>query len=403
MRQKHVLAIGGRNSTVDKLEKLGLRFSMVQIPGWVDERQYTSAERYAVLDYEDLDELLALCRTWHRIDPFDAVVTFTEYGLVNTSRCAIDLGIAGDNLAAVLVTRDKSKTRALLDEHGLGPVRYRVCATLEDAREFLASSGGEPIVLKPHDGGLSEGVFIVETEAVLAQRWNLSNAARPGPVLAEEFLGGPEFSVESLSVDGVHEIAMITEKVTTPLPRFIELGHQMPARLSADDRSQVVDLITKFLDLVGQRTGPAHTEIRLTRTGPKLIESQTRVGGDQIWEMCEIVNGVDMMAEAIAALAGMAPPQRVPVAAAAAIRFFGYENMRVLDVAGLHRAERARGVVRVQCDLAAGQELGLILSSNDRQGYVLVTGDNTEDAIDNAESARDLVEVKWESLPQTSA
>lgn len=398
MRQKHVLAIGGRNSTVEKLEKLRLRFSMVQIPGWVDERQYASAERYAVLNYEDPGELFALCRAWHQIDPFDAVVTFTEYGLENTSRCAIDLGIAGDNLEAVLVTRDKSKTRALLDEHGLSPVRYRVCATVEDAREFLASSGGEPIVLKPHDGGLSEGVFIVESEDVLARRWEQSKAARPGPVLAEEFLSGPEFSVESLSVDGVHEIVMITEKVTTPLPRFIELGHQMPARLSADARGQVVDLITKFLDVAGQRIGPAHTEIRLTRMGPKLIESQTRVGGDQIWEMCELVSGTDMMAEAIAVLAGVTPPQRVPVAAAAAIRFFGYENMRIMRVADLREAERGRGVVRVQCDLAAGQELGPILSSYDRQGYVLATGDNTQDAISNAESARDLVEVTWEPL-----
>jgi biotin carboxylase len=398
MRGRHVLAIGGRNSTVDKLEKLGLRFSMVQIPGWVDERQYANAERYAIADYEDPGELFALSRAWHQIDPFDAVVTFTEYGLENTSRCAIDLGIAGDNLDAVLVTRDKSKTRALLDEHGLSPVRYRVCATIEDAREFLASSGGQPIVLKPHDGGLSEGVFIVEDQDVLVRCWEQSKAARPGPVLAEEFLSGPEFSVESLSVDGVHEIVMITEKVTTPLPRFIELGHQMPARLGADARGQVVDLITKFLDLAGQRTGPAHTEIRLTRTGPRLIESQTRVGGDQIWEMCELVSGTDMMAEAIAVLAGVAPPSRVPVAAATAIRFFGYENMRVLSVAGLGEAERARGVVRVQCDLAAGQELGPLRSSYDRQGYVLAAGDNTEDAISNAEAARDLVKVTWEPL-----
>lgn len=396
MRRKHVLAIGGRNSTVDKLEKLGLRFSMVQIPGWVDERQYTSAERFAVLDYENLDELLTLCRAWHRLDPFDAVVTFTEYGLENTSRCAIDLGIAGDNLTAVLVTRDKSRTRALLDEHGLSPVRHRVCASAEEAREFFASLGGEPMVLKPLDGGLSEGVFRVETEAEIARLWDRSSAARPGPVLAEEFCGGPEFSVESLSVDGVHEIVMITEKVTTPLPRFIELGHQMPARLSAGDHGQIVELITTLLDLAGQRTGPAHSEVRLTPTGPKLIETQTRVGGDQIWEMCELVTGVDMMAEAIATVADVPPPPRVRVAAAAAIRYFGYENMRVVDVAGLDEAGRARGVLRVQCDLAAGLQLGPLTGSYDRQGYVLATGDSTQDAVSNAEAARDLVEVKWQ-------
>ncbi|WP_405164118.1 ATP-grasp domain-containing protein [Nocardia sp. NBC_01499] len=402
MRQKHVLAIGGRNSTVDKLEKLGLRFSMVQIPEMVDARQYNSAERYAVLDYENLEELLALSRAWHRIDPFDAIFTFTEYGLENTSRCAIDLGIAGDNLAAVLVTRDKTKTRALLNEHGLSPVRHRVCSTVEDARAFFAELGGEPIVLKPCDGGLSEGVFIVETEAELAQRWAWSSAARPGPVLAEEFLRGHEFSVESLSLDGVHEIAMITEKVTTPLPRFVELGHQAPARLSDADRTRIVELVTTFLDLIGQRTGPAHTEIRLTPSGPKLIESQTRVGGDQVWELCEMVSGIDMMAEAIAALADVPPPQRIPVASAAAIRFFGYENIRVLKVSDLHDAEHARGVVRVHCDLAAGQEIGPLSSSYARQGYVLSTGDSVEDAVGNAEAARDLVRVDWESLANTS-
>jgi biotin carboxylase len=395
--------VGGPNSTLDKLEKLGVRYSMVQLPALVDARQADGAERYEALDYRDLDELLTVARAWHSTDPFDATVSFTEYGLEPAARCAIDLAIAGDNLGAVLATRDKTKTRALLNRHGLSPVRHRVCRTVADARDFLRDLGGGPIVVKPCDGGLSEGVVIVESEAALEQRWEWASAATTGPVLAEEFLNGPEYSVESLSLDGAHEIAMITEKVTTDPPRFVELGHQVPARLGDDARRQIEDLVIRFLDLIGQTTGPAHTEIRLTRSGPKLIESQTRVGGDQVWELCEMVSGIDLMAEAVAGLVGLPRPRRAPVAAAAAIRFFDYANARVEDVQGVASASAAPGVVRVVCSLAAGQELGPLESSNSRQGYVLSTGESVGAAVSNAVAARDLVRVTWRPVERARA
>lgn len=398
-----MLVVGGPDSTLDKLEKLGVRYSMVQIPVLVDERQFNNAERYAVMNYRNLDELLALARAWHSSDPFDATVSFTEYGLEPASRCAIALNVAGDNLEAVLATRDKTNMRELLDRRGLSPVRHRACATLEDARAFFRALGSEPIVLKPCDGGLSQGVFLVESEAELARRWGWTSAATSGPVLAEEFLSGPEYSIESISLDGEHEIAMITEKVTTQLPRFVELGHQVPARLDDDTRGRITDLVLRFLDLIGQTTGPAHTEIRLTRAGPKLIESQTRVGGDQVWELCEMVSGVDLMAEAVAKLVGLPPPRRTPVAPAAAIRFFAYENARILEVQDVGAAARSSGVVRVLCTLAAGQEIGSLESSNSRQGYVLSTGDSVDHAVANAEAARDLVRVKWEPLVHAPA
>ncbi len=396
MTQRHVLVIGGPSSTLDKLDKLGVRYSMMQTPELVEERQSRHAQRYAALDYRSSDEMLRLAREWHAADPVAAVISFTEYGLEPASRCAFELGVAGDNLRAVRLTRDKRRTRDVLARHGLSPVRHRVCAAIEDAREFLAEMAGEPIVLKPCDGGLSEGVLLAESEAELAERWDVTHAAAAGPVLAEEFLRGPEYSVESISVNGRHEVVMITEKLTTTTPRFVELGHQVPARLGDDVRNEIADLVVRFLALIDQQTGPAHTELRLTPSGPRIIESQTRVGGDQVWELCELVSGVDLMAETIAALLELPAPQRCPVAAAAAIRFFAYENARILSVEDLPVAEQARGVLRVTCSLQPGQEVGALDSSTSRQGYVLCEGSGVDDAITNAETARDLVKVTWE-------
>ncbi|RZU44115.1 biotin carboxylase [Streptomyces sp. BK022] len=399
MTQKHVLLVGAPGIELDKLEKLGVRYSIMQIPERVTERQFTNASHYAVLDYRNLDEVLAVARAWHSVDPFDAVVSFTEYGLYPASRCARALGIPGDNLTAVELTRDKTRTRELLDRHGLSPVRHRLCATPDDALRFMRELGGSPVVLKPRDGGLSEGVFLAETEEEVAERWEWTRRATDGPViLVEEFLTGPEFSVESISAGGRHEIAAITEKVTTRLPRFVETGHQMPARLDEATRSAIELLVTEFLTLIEQKDGPVHTELRLTAAGPRLIEAQTRAGGDQIWELCEMVSGVDLITETVTTLLGLPRPGRTPVAPAAAIRFFSYEDIRIVGVEGVAEAQNAAGVIRVQCALEAGQELGALTSSAARQGYVLCTGEDAVQAVANAERARDLVRVKSEPL-----
>lgn len=399
MRRQHILLIGGRGHEVPKAAALGVRHSMVQIPERASEEQAAAAARYAVLDYRDLDELLPVVRKWHEADPFDAVLSFTEYGLEPASRVAIDLGVPGENLAAVLATRDKTRTRALLDRRGLSPVRHRVCATEADAAGFLAELGGRPAVLKPPSGGLSEGVYVVESARQLAERWAWTAAvAGREPVLAEEFLTGPEFSVESISRHGVHEVVMITEKLTTGFPGFVELGHQAPARLDAGDLEAIEKTVLEFLELIDQRTGPVHSELRLTRDGPRLIEAQTRVGGDQIWEMCEMVSGADQITETMCALLGLPDPPRVPRARAAAIRFFSQENVSIRGVEGISEAERAPGVIRAVCTLRPGQELGALLSSDSRQGYVLCAGDSTEDAVAKAEAARELVRVQAVAL-----
>jgi biotin carboxylase len=393
MGARHVLLVGGRGHELPKVERLGLRYSMIQIPERVTAAQRAGAARYAVRDYRRLGDILPLVRQWHAEDRFDAVLSFTEYGLEPASRCAMELGVPGGNLQAVLATRDKTRTRAVLDRHGLSPVRHRLCTGPADAHAFLASLGG-PMVIKPVDGGLSEGVYVVATPAELDERWPWTCAmAAGGPVLAEEYLSGPEYSVESLSREGKHEIVMITEKVTAREPGFVELGHQMPARLTPGERTAVEDLVTAFLDAIGQATGPVHSELRITPAGPRLIEAQTRIGGDQIWEMCETVTGIDMITETLTALLGLPPPPRVSAAPAAAIRFFGHENIRVAGVDGLEAARTAPGVVRVVCTLGPGQDLGPLNSSQARQGYVLCTGASTDQAVAAAEAARDLVRV----------
>jgi biotin carboxylase len=390
----HVLIVGGRDHTVKKVQALGLRFAMMQSSDLVSELQSSHASRYLVTDYKNLEEVVETAKLWHALDPFDAVVSFAEYGLHAAAVCARALGLPGDNERAVVTTRDKFRMRQVLREHQLSAVDYALCGTESDVRAFHERLGGRALVLKPFDGGGSIGISYVERADQIADAWAWTRNACKGQILAEEFLEGQEYSVESISRSGRHEVVMVTEKLTTNAPHFIELGHQMPARLSPDVRRQVVDTVTRLLEVVGQQTAPAHTEIRVGAQGVKIIESQTRIGGDQIWEMTELVSGVDLMSETLCELLSLPAPQRHSGAPAAAIRFFARENERVESVEQVDEAARGEGVLRLSCSLKAGGKLGPLTWSESRQGYAMCRGETVEQAIANAERAIQTVRVR---------
>jgi biotin carboxylase len=151
-----------------------------------------------------------------------------------------------------------------------------------------------------------------------------------------------------------------------------------------------------LLDAVGHTWGPAHSEFRITRDrGPVIIETQTRFGGDQIWEMVELVTGQRFAAATVSALLGLADSGAVAAKSeAAAIRFFAYENATIEGVRGVDEASALPGVVRVDIRAQPGGVLGPLTGSWSRQGYVLAIGDTVDQAVSRAEAARNTVEFQ---------
>ena len=136
---------------------------------------------------------------------------------------------------------------------------------------------------------------------------DLSSADSFDEFLMEEFLDGPEISVETLTFDGRHVVVAVTDKEIGG-PGFVEIGHSQPSGCSAETLREVTRLVTDFLDAVGLRNGPGHTEVKLTSRGPRIVESHNRVGGGRINELAEIAYGVDMERYALGAGFGLVEP-----------------------------------------------------------------------------------------------
>jgi biotin carboxylase len=394
----HVLVIGGKDSSFSSIRDLDVKVTLIQERADLTTLQRDKTDNLIVFPTLDPDQVERVAAALHASDPFDAVVSFFESCLLLAARVGNALGVKHNPLRAVELTRDKIAMRALLADEGIPTVRYRACTSAADCAEFLESIGA-PVIIKPAGGTGSRGITLATVPADIEQAWLNYSVMADGPAIAEEFVTGREFSVESITRNGIHEIVAITEKQTTGAPGFVECGHNLPAQVDDVTAESMHATVTRLLDAVGHVWGPAHTEIMLTVDGcPVVIESQTRIGGDQIWEMVELTAGVRLAGATVAAMLGIAEPQSAkPRAGGAAIRFFVPTHSRVVAVDGVEAACGHPGVIRVDMRAKPGDVLGGLASSWSRQGYVLAVGTSPANAIATVEEAFDLVRIVTEA------
>jgi biotin carboxylase len=389
---KHMLLIGGSREVHPKVKALGLRASLLfNMATLKNRRNMAMYERIVGLPATaSVDEWIETARLLHRFDPFDCLGGFNEPTQDRAAAVAHALGLPYLTADAIAVTRQKDRMRGMLREAGLDTTASRLVDGAADVAAF-GDKHGYPIVLKPVDGRGSLGISIVrsslEIEAAVARfaRW-----APDHRMLAEQFLDGEEWSVEGFSEDGRHRIVCVTQKFKDPVT-CVETGHCLPAPLAEDARVAIERFVASVLTAVGLTDGPSHTEVIVTRDGPRIVETHARLGGDSIVEMIQLVSGVDLDELWIRQCAGERVLDRVPTRLErfASIAFATPRAHGVLErVDGVAEAAASPGVVRVELLEDPGAEMHGAQSSETRGGFVIATGDTAAEATAHAHAAR---------------
>lgn len=178
----------------------------------------------------------------------------------------------------------------------------------------------------------------------------------------------------------------MTRKVK--LPNFVEIGHVVSGTLSAAEVT-VAQTATRFLDVVGLTDGNSHTELIVTPSGPRIVESHNRPGGDSIPYLVHLATGINLAELAVAVPLGlMDVPHRRDRQSGAAIHFWVGEPGTVIAVPRLSDAAREQ-CVEATFTARPGQRVTEVLHSFDRIGFVITRGTTGDDAL---ALARDLVE-----------
>jgi biotin carboxylase len=236
-----------------------------------------------VVHHGDLDETvraLAAHRPSH-------VLAGIEIGVELADVLSERLGLLTNGTELGAARRDKYRMVETVRAADLPVAAQLLAATEEELRDWCSQVGGR-VVVKPVSSAGSEGVYFCDTpeEAAAAFRKiiGVRNALAQvnSVVLAQEYLYGAEYYVNTVSRDGHHHVCDVWRTTHLSVNGVLDM---LDNALLMDARGAVQDGLVEYtfgvLDALGIRHGPAHTELKLTPDGPRLIETGARLcGGD---------------------------------------------------------------------------------------------------------------------------
>jgi biotin carboxylase len=318
-----------------------------------------------------------------RVERIDGVISpGADWTVGVAARIAERLGLPHpiDGATAALAT-SKQRQRERFDAAGVPQPRL-----LDEPRV--------PCVVKAPDRQGQRGLTLVRTEAELAEAIETAvTASRNGGYLAEEYVEGPEVTVNAISVDGVFHALTATERLTADPPAFgVALAHAWPAdKLCVGSTQALFDSARAAAEALGVRNGPTYTQIRVGSDGNRVVELAARLGGGHDAELVELATGVPLNDLALDFALGnrlcVDPTQAVSPARGACVLFLVAPVGELVSVDGVEEAEAVDGVAEVRLYRRPGHVFGPLLRGADRAGAILATGESRDDALARARRA----------------
>ncbi|MEU1755449.1 ATP-grasp domain-containing protein [Micromonospora matsumotoense] len=214
--------------------------------------------------------------------PAGVVVCWGDRNVEITARLAATLGLSGVGVAAALTCGDKAAQRKALEPYGVNP-RWRAGTTLADLRAAVADlTTAAPLLFKLAHSSGGRGAAPVHDDTDLAEVFRATdkNYLPSTAFVVEEFVSGTEHSVAGLVHDGNPVPYAIADKtVGDDLKAHCTV---VPSALDPVMAEQVRAAACEAVRAVGLESGGFHVDLRLTDTGPVVLEVGARLGGDLI-------------------------------------------------------------------------------------------------------------------------
>ncbi|MBQ2306155.1 MAG: ATP-grasp domain-containing protein [Clostridia bacterium] len=333
----------------------------------------------------DIDGVVKTAQTFRP----DGIMTLaTDMPIRAVARACEVCGLPGISFDTAVKATDKGEMIKAFDACGVEHPWYYI-APDKAAFDAIAEQVVFPCVMKPTDNAGSRGVVLCRSiDELKAQYCYSQGESRGGAVIIEEYLCGPEFSVEVIVTDGRPNVLQITDKLTTGAPHFVEMGHSQPTKQPGHVQKKIRDLAVRAVKAVGISNGPAHVEMILTENGPKMVELGARMGGDCITShLVPLSTGIDMVGATIRQSCGEAVDIEPKFNKGAAIRYFHTGKGVLRNIENVEQAEAIPGVREISFVRRAGDAVGEIGSSADRVGFVIAQADDADSAIRACEAA----------------
>lgn len=362
-----------------------------------EERSYIDS--FVEIDTNNIDIVVQKARNVNAKIKIDGAVTFFEYYVPVTAYVARALNLPGISVETSAAARNKCLMRDRMSSAGIPCPLFKCTDSINEAKDFAAHIGF-PNIIKPPNLCASRNVFKNSSIHELENNFNTIIDSMPpfglqreNSVLVEEFLKGPEYSVEAISRNGCVHIIAITKKMVRGGNCFVEVGHSLPAKLDNIASSEIHSIVTSTIKSLKISNAVTHTELIYTRDGPKIVEIAARLGGDRIPELVEHAMGVDLWNCAISLALGESVEPKPTKCLGAAIGFITANAGKISMIRGTKEAMNMAGVCDVNICCNVGDLVNPLMSSADRLGEVIAVADDPIEAEKICNAAMNKIEL----------
>lgn len=310
-----------------------------------------------------------------------------------------ELHLSGISKEMAIRATNKHLMREAFEYYGAPSPKSILIKDEEDAWQIFCQQFTTNAILKPSRNSGSRGIAKVEKgitkEAFIELYRRALDESRDHSVLIEQFVEGPEFSVEVIVWQGEPHVLAITDKKTTEAPYFVELGHNQPSVFPVDIQQKLKDGAIAGIKALGLSNCAAHCELKVQNGEAYLMEIGARMGGDFIsTELTHLSSGIDMVAASINVVLGI-EPNFMPTEPkhSVCIRY-------ITPIPGIVKVIKNEAILQnpdvydAEIYVKPGDEVREIKSSLDRSGHVIVIRPTVEEAIRIAENIVSHIDIE---------
>lgn len=224
----------------------------------------------------------------------DAVYSVgSDIAMPQASKIANELGLP------IFVTEETAKMcnnknllRQTLGRGFNGNVDFQV---LEDKNEKVELE--YPFIMKPSDSQGQRGIFVVNNHDEFMDKFEVAKSySRSKKVILEQYIRGPEISVNCYMVDGKLRYMQASDRITWEKYFGLIHKHVLPGdTLNEDSKKELLDILEKASIKLGILNGPMYAQVKVENNKPYIIEITPRLDGCHMWNILARYTNVNLL------------------------------------------------------------------------------------------------------------
>lgn len=292
--KKRILILGAGNAQIDAIEYCkGCGYEVVGCSYTTVDCGIPHLDYFEQVDIKDIHGIVSLAKKYEVVAIYSVG---SDLAMPTAMKASELIGLPHFiSYETAETCHSKAKMRDILGKKFVGNISYIVCRTLEEAMQYSAFPG----MMKPVDSQGQRGCFKVESLEDVRKYFETSlEYSIEGKVIIEEFIDGPEVSVNAYMQDGHMKFGIVSDRYAfDEYPGGIIKEHRIPSSFAdAETRKKTLELANRVAVKIGINNGPCYFQIKL-REGkePLIIEVTPRLDGCHMWNLIKHYCGADLM------------------------------------------------------------------------------------------------------------